>query len=124
MLLIYHEKNLQLMSNSTDVFAFNFSIMMHSSTKIHYLNKSVWRSTIYEVYEGDGEGEGGYGGISGEEEGNADYGVMVQPSQRHVAPCVKVVEWGLGTRSWKMLVAFWAGISPEDAQDAGIVPRW
>ena len=71
--------------------------MMHSSTKIHYLNKSVWRSTIYEVYEGDGEGEGGYGGISGEEEGNADYGVMVQPSQQHVAPCVKVVEWGFGT---------------------------
>ena len=31
--------------------------------------------------------------------GNADYGGMVQPSQQHVAPCVKVVEWGLGTRA-------------------------
>ena len=26
-----------------------------------------------------------------DEEGNADYGGMVQPSQQHVAPCVKVV---------------------------------
>ena len=33
-----------------------------------------------------------------EEEGNADYGGIVQPSQHHVAPCVKGVEWGLGTR--------------------------
>ena len=29
-------------------------------------------------------------------EGNADYGRMVQPSQQHVVPCVKEVEWGLG----------------------------
>ena len=28
-----------------------------------------------------GEVKGEYGGISGEEEGNADYGEMVQPSQ-------------------------------------------
>ena len=26
--------------------------------------------------------------------GNADYGGMVLPSQQHVAPCVKEVEWG------------------------------
>ena len=35
-----------------------------------------------------------YGGIWGEEEGNADYGGMLQPSQQRVAPCVKGVEWG------------------------------
>ena len=40
------------------------------------------------------------------EEGNADYGVMVQPSQQHVAPCVQGVEWGLGTRSLRMVAAF------------------
>ena len=34
----------------------------------------------------------------GEEEGNADYDGMVEPRQQHVAPCVKVVEWGFGTR--------------------------
>ena len=43
--------------------------------------------------EEDGRGEGGggrgYGGIRGEEECNADYWGMVQPSQQHVAPCVK-----------------------------------
>ena len=32
---------------------------------------------------------GEYGGIGKEEEGNADYGRMVQPSQQHVVPCVK-----------------------------------
>ena len=38
-----------------------------------------------------GEVEGDYGGICGKEEGNADYGWMVQPSQQHVAPREKVV---------------------------------
>ena len=42
--------------------------------------------------------KGGYGGVCGEEEGNTDYGGMVEPSQQHIAPCVKVVEWRLGTR--------------------------
>ena len=41
--------------------------------------------------------KGEYGGICGEEKGNADYGGMVQPSQQHV-PCLKLVEWGFGTR--------------------------
>ena len=41
--------------------------------------------------------------------GNADYGEMVQPSQQHVAPCVKGIEWGLGTRVLQMVAAFWAG---------------
>ena len=66
---------------------------------------------------GGGRSEGGYGGISGEDEGNADYRGMVQPSQQHVAPCVRVVAWGLGTR------AFWAGISVEVTLEAGVVPR-
>ena len=44
-------------------------------------------------------------------EGNADYGGMVQPSQQHVAPCVKGVEWGFGTRGLRIVAAFWARIS-------------
>ena len=36
------------------------------------------------------------------EKGKADYGGMVQPSQKHVAPYVKGVEWGLGTRGLRM----------------------
>ena len=51
-----------------------------------------------------GEKERGeYGGIWEEEERNADYGEMMQPSQQHVAPCVKGVEWGWGTRGLGML---------------------
>ena len=38
-----------------------------------------------------------------EEERNVDYGGMVQPSQQHVAPCVKGVEWGLGTRGLRIV---------------------
>jgi len=44
------------------------------------------------------EVNGEYGRIRGEE-GNADYGRMVQSRQQHVAPCVKGVECGLGTKS-------------------------
>ena len=47
------------------------------------------------------EVKGEYGGVWGEEEGNADYAGMVQPSQQHVAPCIKVVDWGFGTRGIK-----------------------
>ena len=54
------------------------------------------------VREGEGGGKGEYGRIWGEVEGNADYGRIVQPSQKHVAQCVKVVEWGLGTRGLRM----------------------
>ena len=39
-----------------------------------------------------GGGERNYGKVLGEEEGNDDYGGMVQPSQQHVAPCLKEVE--------------------------------
>ena len=38
--------------------------------------------------------KGKYGGVCRETEGNADYGGMVQPSQLHVARCVKVVQYG------------------------------
>ena len=38
----------------------------------------------------------------------ADYGGMVQPSQQHVAPCVKGVEQGLGTKGLRIVAAFWA----------------
>ena len=47
------------------------------------------------------------------EEGNADYGEMVQPSQQHVAPYVKGVEWGLGRRGLRIVAVFWAGILVE-----------
>ena len=30
---------------------------------------------------------------------------MVQPSQLHVAPCIKGVEWGLGTKGLRMIDA-------------------
>ena len=36
---------------------------------------------------------------------NADYGGMVQPSQQHIAPCVKGVEWGL-LRGLRMAIYF------------------
>ena len=41
---------------------------------------------------------------------NADIGEMMQHNQQHVAPCVKGVEWGLGTRGLRMVAAFWAAI--------------
>ena len=62
-------------------------------------------------------------GSKEEFERNVDYGGMVQPSQQHVAPCVKGVEWGLGTRGLRMLAAFWAGIPVEVTQEASLVPR-
>ena len=80
-------------------------------------------SRAYKGKKEKGEMKGVYGGVSGEEEGNADYGGMVQPSPPQVAPCVKMVEWGFGTRNLRMLAAFWAGIPVEDTQDAGIFPR-
>ena len=49
---------------------------------------------------------------------------MVQPSQQHVAPYVKGVEEGLGTRGLRMMAAFWAGIPVEVIQEAGVVPRY
>ena len=48
---------------------------------------------------------------------------MVQPSQQHAAPRVKVAEWGLGTRGLGMLASFWAGIPVEVTQEAGVVTR-
>ena len=45
-----------------------------------------------------------------EEEGNADYAGMVQTSQHYVAPCVKGVEWALGTKSLRIKAEFRAGI--------------
>ena len=69
------------------------------------------------------EVKGEYGGIWVEEAGNADYGDMMQPSQQHVAPCVKGVGWGLDTRGLRMMAAFWAGIRVEVKQEDGVVPR-
>ena len=69
-----------------------------------------------------GEVKGEYGGVYGEEERNADYGGMIEPSQQRVAPCVKEVAWGFCTRDLRMLAAFWAGIPVDNTQDAGVVP--
>ena len=49
----------------------------------------------------------------GVEEENADYGGMVPPSQQHIVPCVKEVEWGLGVRCLRTAAAFLAGIPVE-----------
>ena len=57
------------------------------------------------------------------EDGNADYGGMVQSSQQHVALCVKGVRWGLGTRVLRMMAKFWAGIPIEVTQETGVVLR-
>ena len=35
---------------------------------------------------------------------------MVQLCQQYVTPCVKEVEWGLGTRGLRIVAAFWAVI--------------
>ena len=61
------------------------------------------------AYKGEkerGEVKGEYGEIWEVEEGNTDYGVMMQPSPQHVAPGVKGVEWILGTKDLGMLAAF------------------
>ena len=50
-----------------------------------------------------GEVKREYGGVFREEEGNAEYGGMVKPSQQHVAPCVKMVKWGFGTRGLRII---------------------
>ena len=50
--------------------------------------------------------KGEYVRIWGEEEGNTDYGGMVQSSQQHVAPFVKGAQWGLATRGLRILAAF------------------
>ena len=42
--------------------------------------------------------------------GGECYGRMVQPTQHYVAPFVKEIEWELGTRSLRIVEAFWAGI--------------
>ena len=49
----------------------------------------------------------------------------MQPSQQHGigAPCVKVVEWGLGYRGLRMVATFWAGIRVEVTQEARVVSR-
>ena len=41
---------------------------------------------------------------------------MVQPSQQHVVPCVKVVEWGFDTRGLRMFPV-------EVTQETGVVSR-
>ena len=56
--------------------------------------------------EGEGEGEGEYESVWGEKEGNSDYWWMVKPSQQHVAPLLKGVDWGLDTRGLRIVAAF------------------
>ena len=58
--------------------------------------------------EGEREKGAGEGGNMEEFEGRRG---MVQPNEQHVAPCVKEVEWGLGTRGLRIVGAFSAGIT-------------
>ena len=53
---------------------------------------------MYDFNDDCEEVKGKYGRIRGEEEGNVDYGVIVQPSQQHVAPCMKGFVSGLSTK--------------------------
>ena len=70
-----------------------------------------------------------YGGIWREEEENADYGGIVQPSQQHTALCVKVVEWELGSKFLRMVASFWtssqffSALTLEVTQEVDVVPR-
>ena len=47
----------------------------------------------------------------------------VQRSQQHVVRCIKVVEWGLGSRGLRMVAAFWVAITVKVTQEASVVPR-
>ena len=47
----------------------------------------------------------------------------MQPSQQHVAPFVKGVELGFGTRGLRMVAAFWTGNPVEVTQETGIISR-
>ena len=47
----------------------------------------------------------------------------MQPSQQHVAPCVKGVQQGLDTRGLRIMAAIWAGIPVEVTEEAGVVLR-
>ena len=70
---------------------------------------------------GRGEVKREYGGVSREEEGNADYVGMVQPSQQHVAPCIKVVEWEFGMRAPRLFGSH-IGWAPHFHQRSGLQP--
>ena len=48
---------------------------------------------------------------------------MIQPSQQHVALCVKGVERILGARGLIMTAAFWAGTLVEVTQKTSVVSR-
>ena len=59
----------------------HYGIMIYTLHILLY-DMKLWGKERLEV-------KGEYGGIWEEEEGNSDYWGMVQPSQQHVAPCVK-----------------------------------
>ena len=66
-----------------------------------YVYMQRWIEKIFQKHKGEkksGEAKDECGGIWGEEQENADHGIVVQPNQQHVAPCLNVVEWGFGTR--------------------------
>ena len=79
--------------------------------------------TLMHVKKGKkGEVKGEYGRVVEEVEGNADYGVMVQPSQQHIASCMKGIELGLGARDLRIGIVL-DRHPVEVTQDAGVVPR-
>ena len=70
----------------------------------------VPNSSGHKGKEERGEMKGEYGGVCREDERNAGYWGIVQPSQQHIASCVKGFKWGLEMRGLKIVAAFWAGI--------------
>ena len=47
----------------------------------------------------------------------------MQLNQQRVVPCVKGVEWVVGTKGLRMVAAFWVGIPLEVTKEAGVVPH-
>ena len=80
-------------------------------------------SRAYKEENEKGELKGGYGGIWRKEEGNADYGGMVRPSQQHVAPYVKRGWVRIRHKLFICFATFWTGIPLEVTQEAGVASR-
>ena len=67
-----------------------FRLIWSKTEFISFVANNIINGVIIITALNSGALEGGK--KKGEEEGNADYGGIVHPSQQHVAPCVKGVE--------------------------------
>ena len=74
--------------------------MIWSKTEfISLVENNIINSVIIIITLNSGALRGGK--KKGEEEGNADYGGIVHPSQQHVAPYVEGVEWRLSSKGFR-----------------------